>query len=1318
VTKAVNTSSKVSFDEIKKLATKDRWDREAIDALDRFLGVAILLTPVVAGPAGLFALELLQPKDELIKLARVAAQRFVKGKPTDFLARHERLTAAYTLLTYSAFFEALELKLPDLANAVQLTEDERTLLMQRTASQQPGIGQDLAALHSPPHPALSPEAERSERQVSYLKLVNAYVAFVGGLAAWDKQTSSKHAAWRTGFGEVPLLATQLFEAQYLDLLIEAPAFARWAEVREFAKCRQLTADEFERMNKRIGALESTAKETARSIDIGLSDLGRRISANLSACAAGEQVEAIVATLTREYDSRVDEAVIRDSFAADGQDLVYPRKRDIFVPQAYQTTRYVDRKTKLEVDSAWSSLKASDDLGDFIVAYLDSAYSTETPLIVLGHPGSGKSLLTEMLAATLGEQYHPIRIELRDADADAELQDQIERRIRQLTGQDVNWARYAGQLADHPPLIILDGYDELLQASGKVFSNYLNKVHAFQRREALASRPVRVIVTSRITLIDKAAIPAGSTVLRLLDFDQARREMWMEVWNAANHAYFASHAVEPLSLPENSRIIHLAAQPLLLLMLAVYDSAANGLRNAELDRTSLYHSLLTRFIERERTKGDNAETFAALPAGIQRQQIEAELERLGVAAIGMFNRRTLHIHRDDLNRDIAALGLQRSIDVAHGQPLTQAELLLGSFFFIHESRSKGLAESDATDSGPTAFEFLHNTFGEFLTADFILRKVLEETATIRKLSGDPALETVRQQRLTSLPNDWYTRLVYTSLHTRPVVVSMMREWLPHRLAAAGRSRADFDTDLAVIAKRQLGDLLRSETPLALLNKQPEPSFPSQPLLGHLATYSLNLILLWAQLSQQTVTFDEADFGSPHVECRPWDRLTQLWRSWFSLESLATLPECLNANRAHSVVELSGGKYTMAGAGTSRLMTVHRVAAALADNITYGMSSVFLFDNGDLEALELRQAGTNLRAEGIDLDRLVNFRLDRRLEPQPSRLSDLRISGDTSFIDADVLATSEWLDRCGHVGTFRAARRFINPGHVSAVLDLSAYEAAVTIAMRSRVEPLWIDHLLSQLVDAPGEAVLRCSGAASLLRAGAERPFCRGSLRLASALQSDGLRYSDVSLETVVGLFLFADATEASDLARRCLAEIAGRVRARPEEFLDVSERDLEALTDVLLLWLQEDPGRLASGEVTTVASALIDGLTTTESYPIANLVPVLQALRLMVLIGKPGPAYATGHHAVRSLRTGGFFEMPSRRELNLLLRLERESDDPALPTLVDELLRHAEQRGIADVVRRALDRQREIIARTTDQRAPAEAQPEVGWRPLIGGQPEI
>ena len=114
------------------------------------------------------------------------------------------------------------------------------------------------------------------------------------------------------------------------------------------------------------------------------------------------------------------------------------------------------------------------------------------------------------------------------------------------------------------------------------------------------------------------------------------------------------------------------------MLAIYDSAANQLAGSQgFDQTTLYHELLTRFTRRELDK--DVHSFRQLPVAEQREQPTRELERLGVAAIGMFNRQSLAIRGDQFNANLRYFGLKQNRPAATHRPLTQADLLLGSFF---------------------------------------------------------------------------------------------------------------------------------------------------------------------------------------------------------------------------------------------------------------------------------------------------------------------------------------------------------------------------------------------------------------------------------------------------------------------------------------------------------------------------------------------------------------------------------------------------------------------------------------------------------------
>ena len=111
-------------------------------------------------------------------------------------------------------------------------------------------------------------------------------------------------------------------------------------------------------------------------------------------------------------------------------------------------------------------------------------------------------------------------------------------------------------------------------------------------------------------------------------------------------------------------------------------------------------------------------------------------------------------------------------------------------------------------GPTAFEFLHNTFGEFLAADFILRRAIEEAQTIRDLSANQRLAEQRSRHLATLTEGWFGCLVHTPLFTRPVILSMLQEWSRHRLADPDRAGllAALDEIVATQLRAILNDLM--------------------------------------------------------------------------------------------------------------------------------------------------------------------------------------------------------------------------------------------------------------------------------------------------------------------------------------------------------------------------------------------------------------------------------------------------------------------------------------------------------------------------------
>src|SRR6201999_3476917 len=123
------------------------------------------------------------------------------------------------------------------------------------------------------------------------------------------------------------------------------------------------------------------------------------------------------------------------------------------------------------------------------------------------------------------------------------------------------------------------------------------------------------------------------------------------WNALNEPGLLRRGLRPLPAEVVLHHRELAAQPLLLLLLAIYDGRANQLQRAGggLGRVELYESLFADFFERQ---GDKV--GAELGPEQWDAEVAAEWRRLCAVAIAMHNRGRDVIFEPELEDDARRL----------------------------------------------------------------------------------------------------------------------------------------------------------------------------------------------------------------------------------------------------------------------------------------------------------------------------------------------------------------------------------------------------------------------------------------------------------------------------------------------------------------------------------------------------------------------------------------------------------------------------------------------------------------------------------------
>ncbi|PWK87392.1 hypothetical protein C8D88_104553 [Lentzea atacamensis] len=776
-------------------------EHPVVAAMDKLLGGALL-----AGSLGLCqVLDLFDAKPDFTRLfSELVTTVSDKRRKLNRYDRTQRLHAAHAVVVVTAYFEAF--RAMELPFSFTAQDDDHVL--------------SFTPFELPlplPSASVSYESNLSAIHDFYLDLNDSLLRVAQSLAAWDRLNDTEKSRAVSALEPLPGRAVDRYQELFRQLAVDFPELAFWCSIEDHRATRAALA-----------RLEDVLRETAADLapDVRLAEL------------EGSYTSALARPLVKSGDVP--------------QGLRMPALGEAYVDPRFQRVAATGRETVPSTAEFWERWPERSDLYAYLVGHLTSVEAWAAPLLVLGDPGSGKSVLTEMLAARLSASGCPVvRVELRNAPADADLVRQIEHGLWRLLDEPVGWAAFSRDTGGAVPVVILDGLDELMQATGVSQTRYLTAIEELQEGLLAKGRPAAFVVTSRLSVCAGLALPERSQVVRLLPFSDEQVRQWLTVWNAVNPPLPAEVALEYREL---------ARQPLLLLMLALYDAVDGALQrdHQRISRGELYERLLERFARREVTKSPVERTEDGVA-----QDVEFELDRLSVVALAMFNRGVQWVTDRQVTADLAALlGVgSAGREVGTRTPLSPGELALGRFFFVQVSEA---VRSD--DTRLATYEFLHATFGEYLVARFVWRVLLE-------LSREDAARSRRKSAVDD--SELYTVLSFMALTTSKPVLDFLQEF-----ARTADRDGLFDLVVRLFAARDERRLSRGEyEPVQLTDSARD------------ATYSLNLIVLVLVLRQKVCTSDL------RMDLEDWWREALFWKSRLSSSAWVSVVRGFWVERVH-------------------------------------------------------------------------------------------------------------------------------------------------------------------------------------------------------------------------------------------------------------------------------------------------------------------------------------------------------------------------------------------------------------------------------------
>ena len=477
-------------------------EHKTIERIDKLLDGVILGGGAVAGAVALGAAPLaplavfgvvwgwVEQKGLAVDLLKSAVDA-VSGKVTGLrgLEKRELIAAAHSAIVVAAVFESVREHIgKELYENLEITDDEKLSIINRM---EPHTRDDsVRLLYAAELPAPSAAIGFEENAVHVAEWQARYVGnlhlFLQGLTVGENALIDLQAICTS--------AEERYRSRYLELAAKVPEFVIWAQLEEHAATRTAIREVRTKVTGGIAGLGAALREQNADVMVALNanrDGLNRVAALLATGTPGvggqgERSAAhphlgdpsgLRARVTLANAGVLDRPIISTDRERFPVGLKVPSVGEIYVNPRYRVAVF-DEQARPADERWWEERKSRDDFDVFLARYVTSPDATRRPLLLLGHPGAGKVAADEGVRGAAAQrrstQWYGCRCG-RSARTPRSIT-RSRKRWRSSTHERIQWSDLAEQSGDTVRVVLLDGLDELLQASEHDRSSYLRRRH--------------------------------------------------------------------------------------------------------------------------------------------------------------------------------------------------------------------------------------------------------------------------------------------------------------------------------------------------------------------------------------------------------------------------------------------------------------------------------------------------------------------------------------------------------------------------------------------------------------------------------------------------------------------------------------------------------------------------------------------------------------------------------------------------------------------------------------------------------------------------